>query len=139
MKSSSCASFETWPSVAKITWRSGAPLVCNDCGSASCSAGSISVPPSTSSLRTHAFAVSTAPTSAGTLRGKSADACDEKRMTLKLSVGASRSMPSTSASRACSSGVPDIEPEVSMTKIVSRGSRAAAAPATSGGITMSSA
>ncbi len=58
-------------------------------------------------------------------------------MTLKRSSGASRSRASASASRAWRIDVPAIEPEVSSTKITSRGSRFLAVAAV--GISMSSA
>ena len=85
-------------------------------------------------MKRRAFSI--APALAGTASGNTELAVELNRMTLNRSVGWSLFRASRSASRACAIDVPDIEPEVSMTKIVSRGSRDATASGAPGGMTI---
>ncbi len=100
------------------------------------SAGSIWVPPLAYRPETKPRAFSRASRLAGTLSGNTDLALSLNPMTLNRSVGWSLPRASRSASRACAIAVPDIEPEVSMMKIVSLGSRDATAPGASGGMTI---
>jgi len=63
---------------------------------------------------------------------------ESNSMMLKKSSGCNSSRASRSACRAWMMDVPPIEPDVSMTKTVSRGMRTASMNASSGGITIAS-
>ena len=96
----------------------------------------ICVPPSASSSDRYFRAAATFSTVAGTGARPNREARSEKRMIWKVSVGSSRSRALATASFACSSGRPSIDPEQSTTNTISIGRRATAA-VSSGGISIS--
>ena len=131
----SWASLPTDPSVRNTIWRSRLVSAGVASNSAAFSAGSISVPPSASSRETKCLATARLSGVASTGAGKIVSIVSSKRITLNLSPGRRRSSAKSRLCFAWTMEVPAMEPELSMTKISSRGTTFAAVSKV-GGVTM---